>query len=204
MMSGRFGDLCILSGSGAMPYEGREHLLENIVRIADFFGFRSLPDELKLAIHICGGAEFKRKKEESGVNIPDHAAALTCGVNQIFVLAYRAVSSAYSRNAYDAMIVHECVHAFQAYFSMAPPGQYVWLYESVACYLAGQIKPYNEKNRVSWEVFTNDFYGIHDCYGLAYQFGNEIFARFGDEIRRVIQTPGAYLDRLAKVYELKF
>ncbi len=200
MMSDRIGDLCVFSTTGAMPFENRESLSENIVSVADFFGFRSLPNELKIKIHICNGTEFKHKKEESYMNEPYHVIAFTCDINKIFVLEYTDVSSGYSLNAYDAVIVHECIHVFQAYFSMISPGRYVWLYESVACYLAGQKNPYGEKKGVSWEAFTNDFYRINDCYGLAYSFGKEIFRRFGGEILRVIKTPGAYTDQLMGVY----
>lgn len=199
-MSGGIGDLCVFSTIGTMLCENRESLVENIVSVADFFGFRSLPDKLKIKIYICNGAEFRLKKEKSHINGLDQVIAFTCDVNNIFVLEYRYVNSRYSLNAYDAVIVHECIHAFQAYFSMILPRQYVWLYESVACYLAKQKKLYDGKKEISWETFTNDFYSINDCYGLAYNFGEGIFKHFGDEILKVIKTPGVYTDQLAEVY----
>ena len=200
MMPERIGDLCVLNTTSTMPYKNWKSLFENIVSVADFFEFRSLPDELKIRIHICNEAEFKHKKEESNMNKPNCMVAFTCDVNKIFVLEYRDINSRYSLNAYDAIIVHECIHVFQAYFSMISPRQYIWLYESVACYLANQKKLYNGKNGASWETFTKDFYRINDCYGLAYNFGKEIFKRFGDEILRVIKTPEAYTDQLVEIY----
>ncbi len=200
MMPDRIGDLCVLSTAGTIAYENRESLSENILSAAAFFGFSSLPDELKIKIHICSEEEFKQKKEELNIDVPDFVIAFTCKINNIFILEYRNINRWYSLNAYNAVIVHECIHAFQTYFSMIPPKQYVWLYESVACYLAKQKKAYNRKNKVLWETFTNDFYKINDCYSLAYNFGGEIFKQFGDDILRVIRKPEAYIVELMEVY----
>lgn len=199
-MASRIYDLCVLETTGTMPYENLESLCKNIVSIADFFGLKSLPDELKIKIHICSEAEFKYKKEELHMNESDSVIAFSCDVNKIFVLEYRDLNSSYSLNAYDAVIVHESIHAFQAYFSMIPPKQYVWLYESVACYLAKQKKSYDGKSGVSWDAFINNFYTINDCYGLAYNFGKASFKRFGDEVLRVIKAPEKYMDELMEVY----
>lgn len=200
-MSNRIGDLCVFSSIGTMPYENKGSLFENIVSVAVFFGFRSLPDELKIKIHICSGTEFKIKREESHLNELDQVIAFTRDVNNIFVLEYRDINSCISSNAYDSIILHECIHAFQAYFSMISPRQYIWLYESVACYLAKQNKVFDEKNRVSWETFTNDFYRIRDCYGLAYNFGKAIFKQFGDEILRLLKRPEEYMVELMEIYD---
>jgi len=200
MMPDRIGDLCFLSAAGAVTDENWETLAENIVSAAGFFGFRSLPDELKIKIHICNEAEFNCKKEELHLNGPEYAAAFTYDVNEVFVLEYSAVNRWYSLNAYYTVIVHECIHAFQAYFSMIPPGQFAWLYESVACYLAGQKRSYNGRDGASWLTFINDFYRIDHCYSLAYCFGEAVFKRFGDETLSVIKMPEAYMDQLEKVY----
>lgn len=146
-MPDRIGDLCVLSTAGTIAYENRESLSENILSAAAFFGFSSLPDELKIKIHICSEEEFKQKKEELNIDVPDFVIAFTCKINNIFILEYRNINRWYSLNAYNAVIVHECIHAFQTYFSMIPPKQYVWLYESVACYLAKQKKHIIEKIR---------------------------------------------------------
>ncbi len=145
MMSNGIGNLCVFSTMDAMPYENSGILFENIVSVATFFGFRSLPDELKIKIHICSGKEFKLKKEESHMNEVDQIIAFSCDINNIFVLEYRDINSWYSLNAYDAVILHECIHSFQAYYSIIPPRQYIWLYESVACYLAKQNKVFEKK-----------------------------------------------------------
>lgn len=202
-MPNRIGDLCVFSTISTMPYENRGSLFENIVSVATFFGFRSLPDELKIKIHICNGAEFKLKKEESHMNELDQVIAFSSDINNIFVLEYGDVNSWYSLNAYDAVILHECIHAFQAYYSMISPRQYIWLYESVACYLAKQNKVFDKKNRVPWDTFTNDFYRINDCYGLAYNFGEAIFKQFGDEMLRLIKRPEEYMVELMEIYNSK-
>lgn len=203
MMIDRIGDLCVFSTVETMAYESWESLSESIVTAAAFFGFSSLPDELKIKIHICREEEFKQKKEELHMNVPDYVVAFTCKINKIFILEYKSLDDWYSLNAYNTVIVHECIHAFQTYFSMISPKQYAWLYEAVACYLAGQKKTYNRKNRVLWETFTNNFYGINDCYSLAYNFGKEIFKQFGDEILRVMKRPEAYIAELMEVYNSK-
>lgn len=202
-MDDRIGDLCVLNTLGTMAYENWKSLSENIVSVAAFFGFRSFPDELKIKIHICSGEEFKQKKEELHMNVPDYVIAFTCNMNKIFILEYRNIKRWYSLNAYNAVIIHECIHVFQTYFSMIPSKQYAWLYESVACYLAKQKKTYNRMHKVLWETFTNDFYRINDCYSLAYNFGIEIFKQFGDEILRVIKRPEVYIVELMEVYNSK-
>lgn len=199
-MLDRIGDLCVFSTVGTMAYESWESLSENIVSVAAFFGFSSLPDDLKIKIYICSEEEFKQKKEELHMNVPDYVVAFTCKINKIFIVEYKNIDCWYSLNVYNSVIVHECIHVFQTYFSMMSPKQYAWLYESVACYLAKQKKIYNRKNKILWETFTNDFYRINDCYGLAYNFGVEIFKQFGDEILRVIKRPEAYIVELMKVY----
>lgn len=204
MIVRRIGDLCIVSITGTMPDENLKNLVENIVFVATFFGFKSLPDELKLKIRICSETEFKIKKEELHMNKLDQVIAFTCDINNIFVLEYNAVNDWYSSNAYDAVILHECIHVFQAYFSMISPRKYIWLYESVACYLAKQNKSFNEKNRASWEDFTNNFYSNCDCYGLAYNFGEAIFKRFGNEILRLIKRPEECMIELMEIYNSKF
>ena len=72
-MPDRIGDLCVLSTAGTIAYENRESLSENILSAAAFFGFSSLPDELKIKIHICSEEEFKQKKEELNIDVPDFA-----------------------------------------------------------------------------------------------------------------------------------
>lgn len=203
MMFDRSGDLCVLSTAGTIAYENWESLFKNILSVATFFGFRSFPDELKIKIQMCNEEEFKQKKEEFNMNVPDYAIAFTCKINRIFILEYRNINRWYSLNAYDAVIVHECIHVFQMYFSMISPKQYAWLYESVACYLAKQKKAYNRENKVLWETFIHDFYKINDCYSLAYNFGIEIFKRFGNDILRVIRRPEAYIVELMEVYNSK-
>lgn len=200
MMAGRISDLCVFDTTGTVSYENGGDLSENIVLAAAFFGFRSLPDELKLKIHLCSETRFRLKKEELHRKELNQAIAFTCNINNIFVLEYKAVNDGYSLYAYDAVILHECIHAFQAYFSRISPGKYIWLYEAVACYLAGQSKKLNEKNRVLWESFTNDFYSSSNCYGLAYNFGEAIFKQFGDEVLKLIKRPEEYMTELRELY----
>lgn len=180
----------------------QERLYENIIAIADFFGIGDLPDELLIKIYICQEEEFL-KKARLYIEDSSQVIAFTCDVNKIYVLEYECINDRYSINEYEALIIHECTHVFQAYFSMLPPEQYVWLYETVACYLAKQEKTYTGRNRVLWDDFVNDFYKIDECYGLAYIFGKEIFNCFGEEILNVLKNPEAYTDRLKWIYDSK-
>ena len=204
MDTNRINDLCVISTTDIISDENLNNLVENIVFVATFFGFKSLPNELKLKIDICNETKFKIKKEELCMNELDQAIAFAYDINNILVLEYKAVNDRYSLNEYYAVILHECIHAFQAYFSMISPEKYIWLYESVACYLAKQNKSFSEKNRVSWEKFTNDFYSSDDCYCLAYNFGKTIFKRFGNEILRLIKKPEEYMIKLMEIYNSKF
>ena len=88
----------------------------------------------------------------------------------------------------------------QFYFSKIPSRQYVWLYESIACYLAGQKKKDNSLKIEAWDVFENDFYNMQDCYGVAYRFGEAIFRLYPNESLTIIKHPEIYKERLIEMY----
>lgn len=179
-------------------------LSERIVEVAYFFGFCNLCNELKLKIHICNELYFNRMKEKYCLNKNKYTIAFSCDINHIYVLDYNLICRAWKLNAYEAVIVHETVHVFHRYFSQLPPYEYVWLYESVACYLAKQENIYNFDKDILWNTFIKDFYSIKDCYNLAYIYGKAIFNEYGHEIYEVIKIPIKYENTLKEIFNSLF
>lgn len=197
-ITSKINALCVLSNF--QFYLNFNSLFEKIISVANFFGFQLFLDEFKIKIQICSELDFNQKKNKFQMNDSEDLIAFTCNVNQIFVLEYEKIKNKYTFEEYEAVIIHECVHVFQAYFSRLSPKQYIWLYESVACHLAEQKKHYDLNKLVSWDTFINDFYNIDDCYGLAYKFGNIIFSHFGQDIFNVIKNPIKYIEQLKYIY----
>lgn len=179
-------------------------LYTSIANSAEFFGIYCLPEELKLKINICSEEEFHHKKVEMRLPQSNDALAFTCCVNCIYVLEYGQLS----RNMvemvemdYHAIVVHECIHVFQEYYSMLPPHKHVWLYETIACFMARQTRAYTPERYPSWENFVTDFYSIDNCYGLAYQFGKHLFQCLPKTILLdVIRDPAPHMEALRLIY----
>lgn len=203
-MRGKIEDLFVLEQPTNQLCFKTDALYKRLISAAEFFGFTYLPDELRIQMKKCDKNEFNNKRKTLLGGENDQIIAFTCNVNQIFFLEYRFVENQYSHKAYNAVIIHESIHVFQAYYSELPPSQYVWLYESVACYLAGQKIAYNPQKNVSWNNFVEEFYNIENCYGLAYKFGEALFRLYGDEVLCILKSPEEYEDKLIEVYNSIF
>lgn len=169
-----------------------DNLEERIISVAHFFGFQFLPKDLKLHLQICNRDDFEKARVKTNLSKIRDMLAFTCNVNHIYVLQRDCLSEWVSDSSYAAIIVHECVHIFQLYYSRLPQKQYVWLYEAVACYLAGQKKDYVGAIGVSWQNFADNFYGITNCYGLAYAFGEQLFLQHNTIALEIIKDPKKY------------
>jgi len=179
--------------------------IENKVKlIAEYFGFTSLPEHYRICIYVGNETELESWMLEKRINnIPTDSVAFAVFSNEIYVLDYECLRGKYSIDDYVALIVHECVHVLQGYFSGVNPSRYVWLYESVACYLADQKKVKLLGQNITWEIFTTDFYGIGiGCYGLAYEYGKRLFSYYSKEcFLKVIKEPYDHINEFKAIYE---
>lgn len=174
---------------------------KKIKSVANFFGFSSLPEEYKIKIFFCNTEKMEFWKIKNKVSLPKFAQAYTISGNQIFILEYDCLKSKYSQNDYIAMIIHECVHVFQGYFSYISPIKYIWLYESVACFLAGQSNVSNQKDFEEWDVFISSFYSIKNCYGIAYNFGKKLIeTNSRDFVLEILRNPIKHISYLKNLY----
>ena len=177
-----------------------ESAYDRIISVASYFGIIQLPEDIRIHIHICDKAEFEDIRQGIGINIIDEAVAFVSDINHIYVIKYDCIKRFLSKSSYSAIILHECIHVFQLYYSKLPQSQYIWLYESVACYLADQKKQYDRRSEKLWDAFVNDFYNVPDCYGLAYDFGRKLFETYYDEVLSIIKYPEKYWERLVDLF----
>lgn len=178
----------------------KEVLFSKIVSIAKIFRFASLPDDLKIQIEFIEECFFEKLIESFSFDNTTNIVAVTCNVNRVFIKQYECIKRGFSIESYIAVIVHECVHIFQYYYSMIPQAQYVWFYEAIACYLAGQNKKYCQDRNCSWERFTSDFYSTPNCYELAYELGKALFNRCRNDVLDIIKEPSKYENIIKKMY----
>ena len=196
-------DLCIFSLISKEVYKNISKLSDEITAVSSFFGFQKLPQELKMHIHEFTLDDFQYI-QQNNINVFSDSVnkllAFTYNVNQIYVLNYESIKHCYSVRDYISIVVHECVHVLQAYYSRVPTSSYIWLYESVACYLSHQKKEYVVNKIVPWQDFICKFYYIDDAYAIAYEYGSLIFDAYDSEILDVIKEPTNYSDELRLLY----
>lgn len=193
-------ELCCFELLDERFHDNLDELSKEISKISSFFGYKSFPDELKLKIYECSTNKFYSQMKLFPKNQSEYIISFTCNANHIFILNFKYVSSKYSFSEYNRFIIHECIHVLQLYYSMIHPSKCIWLYESVACYLANQKQLFMSNKCIKWDDFVNDFYHIENCYALAYNYGCLIFDFFGLNILDVIRKPFDYTYELKSIY----
>lgn len=196
-------DIFILSSTIENDYYNIISILEdNGKRMAKWFGFLELPQELKIHIFIEELEILKEIKKRLSINIPSYSIAFTANANKIYVSNYECLNHSITKIDYNKLILHECIHIFQMYFSRILPSKYVWLYETIACLLSEQDNACMPESEVSWNMFTKDFYNIKGCYGLAYKYGVKIFQNYSyEEVLNLIRKPNQYIIECKSIYE---
>lgn len=147
---------------------------KEVKRVAAVFGIGHLVPAEKIRISVLDRNSFDI---EIGLHFgkdarPDIVAFFA---DQIYVISYASIFQNYSLDSYIRVILHECTHALQKIATGVPPREAVWLYEAVACFLAGQVRESAEENcNFIWEELKSDFYSVQDCYDAAYWLGKEL------------------------------
>lgn len=159
---------------GQLPEEILKVLGKKASEIAHLFEIPCLPVDLKISIRLLKKSDFEREiKLHFGHERPPELLAFAD--SQITVLAYPDLPSVHSKKHFAKIIVHEIVHILQLYATRIPPKYAVWLYESLACRLADQFKPFDCRMcPASWEETKKNFYKINNCYEIAYALGNAL------------------------------
>lgn len=174
-------------------------LILEIQNCARLFKIKQVPKDMIIVIHVLNEIDFKQKKEK--MNLDECVTAFTEGVKDIYFPNINGGDgSSIDYDLYKKQIIHECIHAFQAYYSLVTPSEYIWLYESVACYLAGQKIKRRSNNRVSWYLFVHSFYYLEDCYAIAYLYGKALFDSFGKDALVLLKQPQLYWNEFEQLY----
>lgn len=202
-MSTNIKNLLSLNSPDDLCYLDTVALSESIDSIAHFFGFSYLPEEIRIRLFICDQKNFEDVKQKTEFKETRSIIAFTYDVNRIYIMHYQAVKNSITKESYISIILHECTHIFQFYFSKLSQRKYVWLYESIACYLSGQKKQYKKLANYSWDSFVTDFYHMPDCYALAYKFGEALFRVYPSLVLDIIMWPDTYEDRLIELFNIE-
>lgn len=149
-----------------------------LVNLAAFWEIPSLPDDCKIKIVFLEQAKFKRELILSGLE--KHISDFAITTDKVLVKKYTDVENILSPKEYQQIVVHECVHILQMYTTAIMPRNHVWLYESIACYMAGQDHVnVNRKEAIpKWNLFCSSFYSCSNAYYWAYKVGAYIFNHY--------------------------
>lgn len=148
------------------------HIEKQAGELALLFGISCLPADLKIHIDILDEKAFEHEKSlHFGNSAGSEIVAFS--MVHIYAVSYRAIHDQYTPEEYCRVILHELVHVLQLISTRIPPEQNAWLYEAVACYLAGQRADisYREKIHTPWDIFKKNFYATPECYSIAYHLG---------------------------------
>ena len=148
--------------------------------LVDIFGVSKLAEIEKIRIFILRKALFERERDlHFRKNATPDCVAFSSW--RIVVESYNDLKKCYSDIAYCKLVLHECIHVLQRFTTKVPACDAVWLYEAVACYLAGQEKvvPLRNIRDIEWDSLKYAFYDVKDCYAIAYKLGKEFFTQFG-------------------------
>lgn len=151
-------------------------LITKSLRLALLFEISHLPLERKISINIMDKNIFKQQKSfYLGKSASPEVVAFS--TERIHVVSYRALCDRYTCEEYHKVILHEVVHVVQQLATKVPPEKNVWLYEAVACYLAGQRTEIPQRGvPLPWDVVKQDFYAVPRCYSIAYHLGKSLLS----------------------------
>ena len=116
----------------------------------------------------------ERFETEKGLRFGKNASPeiVSFSTERVRVVSYRVIDKQYTPEEYRKVILHELVHVLQRIATRIPPERNIWLYEAVACYLAGQKAEIPRmENAAPWETVKQSFYATPGCYAIAYHLG---------------------------------
>lgn len=151
-----------------------------LLNLAMFWKIYSLPEECKINIVFLNPSQFEDKLLLYEFENTHFVTAIT--KEKIFIKKNDNLEEAFTTKEYQQIIIHECVHMLQMYSTSILPCQQIWLYESIACYMARQLDDCVEKEQVpSWNEFSSSFYTCKNAYYWAYKVGEYIFHNYKQE-----------------------
>lgn len=152
-----------------------------LVSLALFWKIPSLPDDCKVRIVFVEKTQFEQELVLRGLE--RHISDLAITTDKIFIKKHTDWDTICSQKEYQQLVLHECVHMLQMYASTTLPENHIWLYESIACYMAGQRGncPAYSTLMPQWSKFCSSFYVCPNAYYWAYKVGAYIFDNYNQE-----------------------
>lgn len=154
---------------------------DTLVSLALFWKIPSLPDDCKIRIVFLEKVQFEQELVLRGLE--NHISDLAVTTDRIFIRKYSDLKTACSQTEYQQLVLHECIHMLQMYATTIMPGNHIWLYESIACYMAGQTGGCKKHSILipQWNEFCSSFYTCSNAYYWAYKVGAYIFSNYNQE-----------------------
>lgn len=145
----------------------------SIKPLLNFWQIQVLPDECRIDICFYDKIEFDKILHDRQISIEDDIIAISDF--QIHVLEYSFLDEHFTIEMYQKVLLHECIHMLQLYFTKVPFKEHIWLYESTACYMSKQEINVNPSSVPEWSSILNNFYSCQNCYFWAYEIGKYLF-----------------------------
>lgn len=123
----------------------------------------------------CEEEYFRQLIDQYKLNL-EYCVAFT--TEKIHIL--KEVEKYNPQNDIMKIVIHEYVHFLQCYATGLSKTEYLWLYESIACYMAQQKRNVDCLPRTSWNTFKNNFYECPNNYDWAYRIGEYLFDHYDD------------------------
>ena len=154
---------------------------DTLVSLALFWKIPPIPDDCKIRVVFLEKVQFEQQLISCGLET--HKSIFAVTTDRIFIRKYSDLCGICSRKEYRKLVIHECIHMLQMYSTTLIPRNYIWLYESVACYMAGQKEESTEQNLSipQWKEFCTSFYTCTNAYYWAYKVGEYIFDNYNQE-----------------------
>lgn len=167
---------CLKYDGGADYQWLRTCLDTKCIAAAHLFGIKWLPEDLKIKITLLDNKKFYEQVKIYCAEIMDKEYC-AFSTYEIFALDYEEVCQRYSPKQYSMIILHECIHVAQLYYSGVLPNKAIWFYEALAAGIAEQ-KARKPDIWVKWEEIKNHFYRVPGCYYIAYHLGKYLLRNF--------------------------
>ena len=146
---------------------------DSIKPLLEFWQIQALPDECRIDICFYDKKEFFKILHERHIGIENNIIAISDF--QIHAITYNFLNEHFSVEMYQKVLLHECIHMLQLYFSKVPFKEHIWLYEATACYMSKQEININPSSVPEWSSICNNFYSCENCYFWAYEIGKYLF-----------------------------
>ena len=161
---------------------------KSVIPLLEFWQIQYLPNECKIDICFYDKKDFIKILQGRSLSINNSIIAISDV--QIHAIKYEFINKYFSAEMYEKVLLHECVHMLQLYFSRIPFKNHIWLYESIACYMTRQMLDIKPSTIPDWSCICNNFYSCENCYYWAYEIGKCLFENYSqNQIHEICGNP---------------